>query len=224
LCDYPHGPNRIRFVNFFSSIVHTLGDPPKKRLHKVLLRFTISPPTYSSKTANDPRSALLAQCTRPTALFYFRARSPPRLSGPARARAHSCSPRTRVPLCKRPHLCPQAPHAPADRILGRGPPNTLGACSQRSGPRTYLPACLIPAQMVAPQPSSIAVMSVQSVIDVASSSGDTSATLSFIGKQHAHRLPFARLISWTGDCTLLVINQVRCPSSCCTPRCSVSQT
>jgi hypothetical protein len=37
--------------------------------------------------------------------------------------------------------------------------------------------------MVAPQPSSIAVMSVQSVTDVASSSGDTSATLSFIGKQ-----------------------------------------
>jgi hypothetical protein len=56
--------------------------------------------------------------------------------------------------------------------------------------------------------AAIAVMAVQSVIDVASSSGDTSAALSLIGKQHAHRLPSARLISWTGDCTLLVINQV----------------
>ena len=45
--DYPHNPNRIQFVNCFSSIILRLGDLPKKRSPKVPLRFTISPPTYS---------------------------------------------------------------------------------------------------------------------------------------------------------------------------------
>jgi hypothetical protein len=58
---------------------------------------------------------------RPTALFCSRARTPPRLSGPARARVYSRSPLTRASLRKRPHLCPRAPHTPTDRILGSRP-------------------------------------------------------------------------------------------------------
>ena len=46
MCDYPHGPKRIRFTTFFFRILQTLGDPPKKRSQEVLFRFTFSPPTY----------------------------------------------------------------------------------------------------------------------------------------------------------------------------------
>ena len=45
MCDYLHEPKRIRFTTFFFSNGHQLGDPRKKRSHKVLFRFTFSPPT-----------------------------------------------------------------------------------------------------------------------------------------------------------------------------------
>ena len=45
LCDYLQEPKRIRFTTFFFSNGHQLGDPRKKRSHKVLFRFTFSPPT-----------------------------------------------------------------------------------------------------------------------------------------------------------------------------------
>ena len=46
MCDYLQEPKRIRFTTFFFSNGHQLGDPRKKRSHKVLFRFTFSPPTY----------------------------------------------------------------------------------------------------------------------------------------------------------------------------------
>lgn len=61
--------------------------------------------------------------------------------------------------------------------------------------------------------AAIAVMAVQSVIDVASSSGDTSAALSLIGKQHA-RIVYAPLVSHAAQATALFSSSTKCISRC----------
>ncbi len=138
MCDYPHGPNRIRFVNFFSSIVHTLGDPPKKRLHKVLLRFTISPPTYRQSV--EPVKPAVAAISAAAAVRPVNSMAPAPICQDCGAKSivkgQILPPLARATTCQLPAPCPRA--APPRRASNFVSPRFALPFCKRAPPRSVM--------------------------------------------------------------------------------------